>query len=135
MNLKQLLLFLFLNISYTLFSQYTTVKGHIVDKNYMAVILNPMVNSKLMDLKKEFNPKEGTYEIKIFNDKPSIWKLSYKDRFTYLFLTPNTELEVNLDYLNGAEFEYQGKNANDQLFLNNPEKPSFFSTEITIKLK
>lgn len=135
MNRKQLLLFLFLTISYTLFPQYTTIKGHIEDRIYMAVILNPMVNSKLMDLKKEFNPKEGTYEIKIFNDKPSIWKLSYKDRFTYLFLIPNTQLEINLNYINGAEFEYQGKNAADQLFLNNHEKPSFFSAEITSKLK
>ena len=135
MTLKNLILILTIFLSQNLVSQNTTLKGKINDNNYMAVIFTPMVNSKLMDLKKEFSPKEGSYEIKLTNEKPSIWKMSYKDRFVYLFLIPNTVLDVNLDYFNGKEFEFNGKNAADQFFLNNPEKPSFFSSEITNKLK
>lgn len=133
--IKLPVLFVFCFLYSELFAQYTTVKGQITDNKYMAVILNPMVNSKLMDLKKEFSPKEGRFEIKVYNEKPSVWKLSYKDRFTYLFLIPNTQIEINLDYLNGLEFEFKNKNASDQLFLNSSEKPTMYNSEVTNKLK
>jgi hypothetical protein len=133
--IKKQLFFTFCFLFSVVQAQYTSVKGHIVDTKNMAVIFTPMVNSKLMDLKRESSTKEGNYELKLSNEKPSIWKMSYKDRFVYLFLIPNTLLEINLDYIASADFEFNGKNATDQLFLNDPNKLSFYSSEISTKLK
>lgn len=114
----------------SIFSNTAIVKGTIKDTAFTSVILTPSLNTKIIDLKKEFHPKNGVFQFEIDVTQPSLYRLNYRDQYLSLYITPNSTIELNLDRtLQEKTTEFKGSHLKENDYLNSKTNASLTSKE------
>lgn len=112
------------------------IKGLITDTAYTSVILSPVWNTKMLDVKKEFHPKGGLYEFNINVTEASLYRLNYRDQYISIFLMPNSEVVLNIDRgVQENSFHFSGSFTKENEYLNAKTSAVLTSKELRDTLK